>query len=279
MFPMSHRHFVMSVPDALWPFLKDWDHRKVYMDAAINTFNDYFSKKLHHNVKVGVIVILHPYGKDMKDQPHLHLLITEGGFDKKGRFVKCNYVPADGFRRTWQHHVLKLFQKAGLPNYIATQMYEKYKKGFYVWLHIRGRIKHPKHIAKYVGRYVRHPAIANNRIYYFDGKIVKFYYINNEDFRVDVSMSVEKFITALIQHIPPPQFKMIRYYGAYARRSKGKYGARAQSSIKQLNLYYFGLEKTKYCPKCHSGMVFIWYIKKPPPEEPKIQKELEHYIS
>lgn len=279
MFPVSHRHFVMSVPDALWPFLRDWTKQKVYMDAAIEALNDYFSEKTHQKLKVGAIVVLHPFGKDMKFQPHLHILLTEGGFDGKGNFVKCSYVPADGFRKTWQYHVLRLFQQAGLPKELATNMFRKYRKGFYVWLHKRGRIKHPKLIARYVGRYVRHPAIANSRIYYFDGNVVKFFYINGDENRVDVTMTSENFIDSLIQHIPPPQFKMIRYYGAYARRAKGKYGAKAQSSIRQLNLHHFGLEKVKSCPYCGGELKFVWYCKKPPPETLKEQRELLDWIS
>jgi hypothetical protein len=268
----------MSVPDALWPFLRDWSHMKAYMDAAIAALNDYFSTILHRKIRVGAIVILHPFGKDMRFQPHLHLLITEGGFDTGGNFVKCEYVPANGFRKTWQYHALDAFQKAGLPNALASEMYRRYPDGFYVWLHKRGRIKHPKLIARYVGRYVRHPAIANSRIFYYDGKIVRFFYINNEDTRIEVTMTVEQFIAALIQHIPPPQFKMIRYYGAYARRIKGRYGAKVQSSIKQLNLFQFGLERIKYCPFCHKELAFVWYCKKPPPETPKEQRELVEWI-
>lgn len=279
MFPVPHRHFVMSAPEALWQFLSDWNMRKVYMDAAIKAFNDYFSIILRRKIKVGVIVILHPFGKDMKVQPHLHLLITEGGFDNKGSFVKCEFIPAGGFRKKWQYELLKMLQAHGLPNELATQMFFRYPNGFYVWLHIRGRIIHPRLIAKYVGRYVRHPAIANSRIYYFDGKIVKFFYVNNEDTRIEVTMTTEQFITALIQHIPPPQFKMIRYYGAYARRAKGKYGSKAQSSIKQLNLYHFGLERVKYCPFCRNKLEFIMYMKKAPPESIKDQRELVEWIS
>jgi len=158
-------------------------------------------------------------------------------------------------------------------------MYRQYPNGFYVWLHKRGRIKSPKEIGKYVGRYVRHPAIANSRIDYFDKKIVKFHYINNEEKRVDVTMTVEQFITALIQHIPPPQFKMIRYYGAYARTKKRMYGANLRSSIAQLTLYHFGVEKLKYCPYCHHELAFVWYCKKPPPEPIKTQKELIDWIN
>lgn len=279
MFPVSHRHFVISVPDALWTFLKDWNMRKVYMDAAIAAFNDFYSKILHRDVTVGVIVILHPYGKDMKEQPHLHLLITEGGYDKNGYFIKCDFIPADGFRKKWQYEVLKKFQSYGLPNDLASQMYKKYPNGFYVWLHSRGRIKHPKLIAKYVGRYVRHPAIANSRIFFYDKRIVKFFYTNNQNIRIEVTMTVDQFITALIQHIPPPHFKMIRYYGVYARKTKRKFGAKSLSSIKQLNLYHFGLERVKYCPFCHHELEFVMYCKKPPPEEPKSQQELTTWIS
>jgi hypothetical protein len=269
----------MSVPDALWPFLRDWNNLKVYMDAAVECFNDYFSKLLHRRIKVGVIVILHPFGKDMKFQPHLHLLITEGGFDNRCNFIKAEFIPANGFRKSWQYHVLEKLQANGLPNALATQMYRKYPNGFYVWLHKRGTIKHPKLIAKYVGRYVRHPAIANSRIYYFDGEIVKFFYTNNEDDRIDVTMAVYQFISALIQHIPPPQFKMIRYYGAYARRAKKIYGAKSRSSIAQLTLYHFGVERIKYCPFCHNELEFVWYCRKPPPEVPRTQKELLDWIN
>ena len=279
MFPVPHRHFVMSVPDALWPFLRDWNNLKAYMDAAIECFNDYFSRLLHRKIKVGVIVILHPFGKDMRFQPHLHLLITEGGFDNEGRFIKAEFIPANGFRKSWQYHVLQKFQDNGLRNKLATQMYKVYPNGFYVWLHKRGTIKHPKLIAKYVGRYVRHPAIANSRIYYFDGKIVKFFYTNNEDKRVDVTMTVEQFISALIQHISPPQFKMIRYYGAYSRALKGLYGAKSRSSITQLTLHHFGVERIKYCPFCHNELEFVWYCRKPPPEPMKTQKELIDWIN
>lgn len=279
MFPVSHRHFVMSVPDSLWSFLQDWEKRKVYMNSAIECFNEYFSQVIRRKVKVGVIVILHPYGKDMKDQPHLHLIVTEGGFDGKKNFVKCTFFPVDAFRKKWQYYILKHLQKAGLSNQLATQMFKQYPNGFYIWLHKRGRIKHPRLIAKYVGRYVRHPAIANSRITYFDGSKVKFYYINNEDIVVNVVMSTEQFITALIQHIPPPQFKMIRYYGAYARRSKRKYGANIQSSIRQLSLRHFGFKQVPLCPFCKSELRFLMYCRKPPPKESKIQQELVGWVS
>lgn len=283
MFQIPHRHIVLSVPDIIWPYLKqDRSLWKVYMDSAIDTCNDYFPKLMRkHKAKVGIIVIFHPFGKDMSFQPHLHLIITEGAFDRAGRFIKQRFVPARGFARTWQYHVSTNLQRAGIPNEVFTYTFNKYD-GFYVWVHKAGRIRHPKLIIKYLGRYVRHPAIANSRLTSFDGRNVSFFYEEHREkeiIRHDVTMRVDDFISALIQHIPEPQFKMIRYYGAYARRTKKIFKSYLQSSIKQTTLWIFGFRKEMRCPYCGGEVEFVWYSKKPPPETLKEQRELLDWIS
>lgn len=280
MFKIPHRHFVISIPDVVWPYLKqDRSLWKDYMDSAIETCNDYFPKIMRNqNIRVGIIVIFHPYGKDMKFQPHLHLIITEGGFNAKGYFIKQEFIPARKFARCWQYHVSDKLQKAGLPNELFSYTYAKYD-GFYVWIHKDGRIHHPKLIAKYLGRYVRHPAIANSRIDFFDGINVGFHYEDHNKERYDITMYVDEFISALVQHIPEPQFKMIRYYGAYARRTKAKFGLCSQSSIRQWTLLKFGFYKEIRCPYCGGEVEFVAYLKKPPPIEIKSQKELTEWIS
>jgi len=283
MFKIPHRHFVISIPDVIWSYLKqDRSLWKDYMDSAIETCNDYFPKIMgNQNIRVGIIVIFHPYGKDMKFQPHLHLIITEGGFNAKGYFIKQEFVPARKFAKCWQYHVSTNLQRAGIPPEVFTYTYNKYD-GFYVWVHKAGRIRHPKLIAKYLGRYVRHPAIANSRLTYFDGRNVSFFYEEHREeeiIRHDLTMYVDDFISALIQHIPEPQFKMIRYYGAYARRTKAKFGFFSQSSIRQWTLLKFGFYKEIRCPYCGGEVEFVTYLKKPPPPEVKSQRELIDWIS
>lgn len=288
MFKIPHRHFVISVPSILWPYLKhDRSLWKPYMDSAIDTCNDYFPKLMRkHNAKVGIIVIFHPFGKDMKFQPHLHLIITEGAFDTVGRFIKQEFVPARKFAKCWQYHVSTNLQNAGIPPEVFTYTYKNYN-GFYVWVHKAGRIKHPKLIARYLGRYVRHPAIANSRLTSFNGKEVGFFYEvaiegMEEKIRYDVTMKVDDFISALIQHIPEPQFKMIRYYGAYARKAKKLFKNYLQSSIEQTKLTMFGVkipEKIFNCPYCGGDLQFVMYMAAGPPEIQKEQRELVDWIS
>jgi len=63
----------------------------------------------------------------------------------------------------------------------------------------------------------------HNDSYRYDGKTVTFWYGGHDGTRHFVMMTVREFIKAPIQHIPDRNFKMIRYYGAYSRRIKGKY--------------------------------------------------------
>lgn len=279
MFQVPHRHFVLSIPSQLWPYLKaDRSLWKDYMDSAMDTCADYFPKIMHNpGIEPGVIVILHPFGKDMKFQPHLHIIVTEGGFDNKGNFIRKTFFPARKFARCWQYHVSANLQKAGIPASLFTELYARYD-GFYVWVHRAGIIKSPKDIAKYLGRYVRHPAIANSRITEFDGEIVEFFYeTENKDSentgiiieRHNVTMPVNDFIAALTQHIPDRQFKMVRYYGAYARKHKRVFKQYAsQSSITntvQDTVYMTGRKFKPVCPNCGGYLVFCGYETIPPP--------------
>ena len=85
-----------------------------------------------------------------------------------------------------------------------------------------------------------HPAIADSRIMYIDDKAVAFYYIDTKTKRkIDVVMKIEDFMLALLQHIPDRQFKMIRHYGTYSRRTKKIYAKAFTEKYKQLQTRKF----------------------------------------
>ena len=97
---------------------------------------------------------------------------------------------------------------------------ELFTPGFICVLHTFGRdLKwNPSTVIKYIGRYLGRPVIATSRIDHYDGETVTFHYNRHEDEKlVTERIPVLDFIARLIQHIPETQFKMIRYYGLYAR--------------------------------------------------------------
>lgn len=76
----------------------------------------------------------------------------------------------------------------------------------------------PKQIAKYIGRYLGRPVIAAKRTDKYDGENVTFHYNRHEvEKRIVETIPAVEFTERLVQHIPEKNFKMIRYYGIYAR--------------------------------------------------------------
>ena len=127
-----HRHLVFGIPDMLWKYFKeDRTLYKILMDIAYKTIKKTFSKINHRDVIPGVIEVHHPFGKDLKYQPHVHMIVTEGGFDKKGNFISSgNYISYNALHKTWEYNILKALKKR-LPKGIVELAYSKYLNGFY----------------------------------------------------------------------------------------------------------------------------------------------------
>ena len=74
-------------------------------------------------------------------------------------------------------------------------------------------------MARYIGRYVKHPPIAESRITAYDGKQVIFWYKDTKSKRkITVKMDQFEFIRLLLSHIPEKNFKIVRYFAIYSRR-------------------------------------------------------------
>lgn len=74
---------------------------------------------------------------------------------------------------------------------------------------------------KYISRYLGRPVIATSRIDDYDGENVTFHYTRHEDNKtVTETIPALDFIQKLIVHIPEKHFKMLRYYGVYAKHHK-----------------------------------------------------------
>ena len=94
---------------------------------------------------------------------HLHVLVTEGGLNEVGEWQKQEYVSYKGLRQVWQYQVLsrlrEVMKEEGGDGGLIDRMFRKYGNGFYV--HAEPRVKNGSGISRYIGRYLRHPAIAD----------------------------------------------------------------------------------------------------------------------
>lgn len=218
-------------------------------------------------------MVLHPFGRDVGFKPHIHGIVTKGGFDKQGNFVEwTRFVPFKLLHKKWMWFICEAlkeyFPKTKYYSDLFDVIWVKYgREGFVVEI-CKPTLYNKKELATYIARYVRHPAIADSRIMYFDDKTVAFYYIDHKTRKkVDKVMKIDEFMLALLQHVPDRQFKMIRYYGAYARKTKKLYAKYLRGSISGKITDYFVAKSRLTCPKCGSPMEKVCFSReKPPPD-------------
>ncbi|HHY81128.1 MAG TPA: IS91 family transposase [Clostridiales bacterium] len=268
---VPHRHIVFTIPEKLRKvFLKDRKLIKVLSDSAAETILSYlWERSKKQRPTPGIVCVVHTFGRDLKWNPHIHALVTEGALRKDKEWKVITFFHFEMLRKRWQHVLLKNLKRK-LPKSrevkrMIDAMYREQKEGFYV--HAKNRMRDAKGAAQYIGRYVSRPAMAESRIKGYDGENVEFWYERHDNGkRIDVVLPVSDFIGKLIRHIPDRQFKMVRYYGIYSRRRKTRAQVIMSVWKKYRKLQYkktnwrrnimksFGHDPLS-CPKCGGEMV------------------------
>jgi hypothetical protein len=225
---VPHRHVVFTISDKLRELLKNPKYQKVLfaaskitMEEMVASSNKKSKKKI--KLKIGMIQVLQTFGADMKYNPHVHCIVTEGGFDRQWNWIHTYYLPYKLFRKKWQYNLLTMLKKE-MPkcretNVFIDLLFKNNPEGFVINAEHRFEKGEGWNMARYIGRYVKHPPIAESRIIAFDGKQVTFWYKDSETKqRKTVIMEKFEFIRLLLSHIPEKNFKIVRYVGIYSRR-------------------------------------------------------------
>ena len=211
--------------NGLWPlFQQDRTLLNLLFDAVSSTLLSWFYDMNHkEDFKPGFIATLHTFGRDLKWNPHIHVLITEGAAGNFTPWKKVDFFPFTMLRNRFQTTLLVLLEK-----HFGTQSFKKFKNiiyktssnGFYVHAP-KIKARDIKSTVKYVIRYSGKPAMAQSRIIDYDGEYVTFWYDRHEDNqRVEETIHAYEFIKRLIIHIYDKYFNVVRYYGLYAKKHK-----------------------------------------------------------
>ena len=218
-----HRHCVFTIPAELRVyFLED----RTLLDCLFHSVRDVvlrmFSKmNKTENFTPGLICVLHTFGRDLKWNPHIHALISEGGAGNITPWRPVKHFDYSFLRNAFRKVLLERLTSRIGPAFrkVKNEMYTKHADGFYV--RAKPNLCTPDITIKYISRYLGRPVIATSRIDTYDGENVTFHYTRHEDNKtVTETIPALNFIQKLIVHIPEKHFKMLRYYGIYAKHHK-----------------------------------------------------------
>lgn len=182
----------------------------------------------------GIIMVLNTFGKDLKFNCHIHVLITCGGLSlDKSRWIHNFYIPHDALKKIWRYQIINslrtLFKEQSLTlpetedfsDYTSFNKFldKLYKKTWYI--HLGKPLSDASFTVGYIGRYAKRPVIAETRITSYDGKYVTFYFNDHSTGKtIHLKLTVEEFIKRFIRHIPDKHFRQIHYAGIFAPRVK-----------------------------------------------------------
>ena len=219
----THRHCVFTIPEELRTyFLTDRTLLSCLFHSVRDVVLRMFSKmNKAENFTPGFICVLHTFGRDLKWNPHIHALISEGGTGNITPWRPVKHFDYNFLRNAFRKVLLEQLSFRIGPTFrkVKNEMYTKHSNGFYV--RAKPNLCTPDIIIKYISRYLGRPVIATSRIDNYDGENVTFHYTRHEDNKtVTETIPAFNFIQKLIVHIPEKHFKMLRYYGIYAKHHK-----------------------------------------------------------
>ena len=268
---VTHRHCVFTIDKSLREFfLKD----RSLLDCLFHSANSVITRMFYKmnkskNFTPGFIMVLHTFGRDLKWNPHIHCLISEGGYRDDGVWRNVKHFDYTFLRNAFRTALLnEMESKIGSSfKKVKAKCYREHQQGFYVYA--KPNLCDPRIVVKYIGRYLGRPVIATSRIDKYDGEMVTFHYNRHEDEQyIEETIPAMEFIQRLIRHIPEKHFKMIRYGGIYARhREIDSKLYRAISKSKHHIYHSFNQWRTAIlssfgydplvCPDCQHRMEFL----------------------
>jgi hypothetical protein len=288
MLPVTHRHLVMGLPRRLWVIFHSSPYlQKKLMKTAFETVKETMCIFTKRDIVPGALIVIHVFGKDTKKNVHIHMIVTEGGIEKKtNEWVNFTYFPYEKkgnvwrtINMIWRDNVLAMWGKTiaatdGNRKFLESWV-SRYPHGFYIYGPSKSRIKPTDGMqkrVKYITRYMKHPVISDSRIVGFDGSTVRFWYDktlpNGKKKRVFVTMDALEFIHNVLCHIHEKNFRSAIPYGLYSNNNKLKVVSTTVQM--RLNIYDGGpvllspkadfQERLGRCPKCHEPLYVVAYV-------------------
>jgi len=227
-----YRHVILTVPQQLRVIFYRNRHSSHFLSAFMRCgyecLEDVVGTVRRRPLKIGAIVVVQTHGRSGHYNPHIHIIMTNGGIDtERGKWVDLGYFPYEVIHKKWQYHLFRMVKSFFGTEEIkglVDELWKMYPKGLVA--HVKkGRMPEScRGLARYLAKYVASPPIAVRRIVSYDGRTVEYWYRDHESRskrfeRVDVMT----FIGRMVQHIFPKGFQRVRYFGLQATKTFRKW--------------------------------------------------------
>ncbi len=287
MLDIPHRHIVFTLPHKLNILIRR-NRSAIYNilgRVSADTFKDWIKTK--YQLKTGIISVLHTYGEKKNLHVHTHMIVAWGGIDIKTgelktietEYVKYTFLQKK-YRCKFEDELVALFDTGKLVhNFVDRIEFVQYIKKINDknWqIHLEPPMQTPADVIRYIGRYSKRACLSEYKITNIEGEYISFRYKDykdREDENNPKSKAKEKelrlhyrdFFPMLLQHVPPPNFRLVKYYGCYGRFKKIPQEYKSQEPVEELSEQLFQKYLTsennpKYCSACTCAKTYVYTI-------------------
>ena len=251
------------------------------------TLQDIAGDPRHLGAEIGGFAVLHTWGQQLHQHPHLHCVLPAGGLAPTGtQWVPCRphfFLPvrvlSRRFRRLYLAGLEQLYGQGQLSltgrcqRLDESQAWQQLLAALHdqEWVvYAKEPLQDPQHVLKYLARYTHRIAISNHRLVALEDGQVSFRY---KDYQHGhrlrtLTLDAVEFLRRLMLHVPPHGFQRLRHFGFLANRVRQEKLAqcrtllghatqpRAPAAAAALDLTapeVPGAEPGSVCPVCQHG--------------------------
>ena len=162
-------------------------------------------------VRPGMVGVLHTWTRQLLYHPHVHYLVTGGGLtaDRRWRSSRKDFlVPVKALSPIFRAKFRDQLKKTELFAQVPPRVWQK------DWVVHCEPVGSGAQAFQYLAPYIFRVAISNNRLRQLENGNLTFSYKESATDQLRHStLTAEEFIRRFLQHVLPPRFIKVRYYG------------------------------------------------------------------
>lgn len=275
--PCNYFMITFTVPSEFRPFTRS--HPRECYKAVFEAANQSLVKlakdpKYLGSGKLGMVGVLHTWGRDLSYHPHVHFIVPGGAISKSGTEWLSSrvdfLVPVLALSKIYRAKYKSLMKRRGLLMKIDPAVWIK------AWNVNCQAVGNGSDSLRYLAPYVFRVAIGNHRIKevqcHEDGTATVTMMVKPSGQRRYRKMTItaEEFIRRFLQHVLPKGFQKVRHFGFMHKRSKVQPGWLAMLVTVTLNMVYVlvvtpprtPIKRTLCCPDCGGELMCLGFAKR-----------------
>ncbi len=220
--PTHYFMLTFTLPEPLRPVARS-NQKLIYsllFRCAAEATQQLARDERHIGGSIGLIGVLHTWGRNLSYHPHVHFLVPGGGLTREGVWRKTShnfFLPVKALSVLFRAKMRDALKKIDLFEQLPADVWRN------PWVVHCQPVGKGETALKYLAPYIFRVAISDRCITHFtNGKVTfRFRQSDTGQWR-SCRLETYEFLRRFLQHVLPKGFVKVRYYGLFSPSSKEK---------------------------------------------------------